>query len=116
MNREIKTAIVGMILGILSTIATEEMRCLFLPFTSTCLRCIIKHKIFDVNPISLVLFPLIVGGLPLMMFIIFCIIDPENDINPDVPPFGRIVLATFFYLIMPLAMLVGVLYQFEKCM
>lgn len=114
MNREIRVAIVGMILGILATIATEEMRCLFLPFTSTCLKCIIKHKIFGViNPISLFLAPLLLGGLPLMVLIQFCLIS-EEDLNPDIDP-RAIAGAIFGFLILPLVALILSIYQFEKC-
>jgi hypothetical protein len=41
MSREVRIAIIGMILGLLATIATEEMRCFFLlSKTSKCHQCL----------------------------------------------------------------------------
>jgi hypothetical protein len=115
MSREIRVAIVGMILGLLATIATEEMRCIFLPFTSKCVRCIIKQNIYTINPISLVFMPLIVGIMPLITWILFCIIDPENDMNPNLPLFTRIIILTFVLFILPLVIFIGWIYEFQKC-
>lgn len=109
MNREIRVAIVGMILGILSTIATEEMRCIFLPFTSTCLRCIIKHKILGSDPIAVV----IVSLFWVIHLIFFCMLG-EDDINSNTTLITKIQLTSYFGIV-PLAYFIAMIYVFEKC-
>jgi hypothetical protein len=75
MNREIRVAILGMILGILSTIATEEMRCFFkLSKASKCYQCLMKSATLSDSH------DLAIG------FMIICLvvaIVPSNDSDHD---------------------------------
>ena len=93
MNREVRIAIVGIILGILSTIATEEMRCIFLPFASTCLMCDKKLSVF---------------AIVCILYLILCFIEPADS--------SASLNFCIFMLALLTATLVFFIYEFEKCL
>ncbi len=114
MSREIRVAIVGMILGILATIATEEMKCILLPFTSNCLKCwkeiqptINVGSIWGKFSILLLWFV-----LPATSFLMFVVIDPKEQVYPN-----RVaIVSVLVFLILPLTLFIVYIYNFEKCL
>ncbi|MGL4499477.1 MAG: hypothetical protein ACRCU2_10495 [Planktothrix sp.] len=79
MSREIRIAIIGMILGILSTVATEEMRCFFkLSKTSKCHQCLQSINITDSHDV-------IIGFI--IIVLVVAIVIPSNDSGEELIAF-----------------------------
>jgi len=112
MSRESRITIVGLILGILSTLAPQEMRCIFLPFTSSCFRCLQDSNPPYKGSLTTALSML---SIIIVFGFVYCILDPEVG-NPKTSLFERELGLTAMFLFPSLLILLISIYQLEKCL